>query len=448
MINRETFFRKQNFLQITAAVGITPSMNKKINTHTLLLLSLILGVVLGLSLHPHSENQTLTFLTAQVFAPLGQIFLKLIFMVVVPMIFSALVLGVYELGSARGIGSVFGKTLALTLITSAASVIIGITLVNVFQPGAGMPKDLVSIDTQAVSKIQSNADSSKELSKVLIDLIPRNPLEAAVKAFDGEMLSFMVFTLLFGFAISLTAQKQTPQTLLSLCQNVFDACLKIVEIAMKLAPFAVFALVFNTSIKFGPDIFKALSFYVALVIFGLCIQQFVVYSGLLKFLANKSPLEFFKQTREVMLYAFATASSNATLPKSLHAAEHNLRLNPASSRFVLTVGSTANQNGTALFEGITVLFLAQVYGVDLSMAQQVFVIVMSILAGVGTAGVPGGSLPLIMILMQQVGIPAEGMGIILGVDRLLDMCRTTVNVTGDLVIASVVSAKTPKAPNG
>ena len=175
------------------------------------------------------------------------------------------------------------------------------------------------------------------------------------------------------------------------------------------------------------------------------LQQFLVYSALLKFIAKRSPLKYFSDCRDVYLYAFSTASSNATLPKALETAEHKLKLPREISRFVLTVGSTANQNGTALFEGITVLFLAQVYGIDLSLAAQIQVVFMSILAGIGTAGVPGGSLPLIMILLQTVGIPAEGMGIILGVDRFLDMCRTTVNVSGDLVIAGLVSKTSPSS---
>jgi len=193
--------------------------------------------------------------------------------------------------------------------------------------------------------------------------------------------------------------------------------------------------------KFGTSVFISLAFYVAVVVLGLAIQQFGVYSLLLKYVAKRSPWEFYKKCREVYLYAFSTASSNATLPRSLKCAENELGLAPNISRFVLTVGSTANQNGTALFEGITVLFLAQVYGIDLSFAQQIQVVFMSILAGIGTAGVPGGSLPLIMILLQQMGIPAEGMGLILGVDRFLDMCRTTLNVSGDLVIAALVSEK-------
>jgi DAACS family dicarboxylate/amino acid:cation (Na+ or H+) symporter len=220
--------------------------------------------------------------------------------------------------------------------------------------------------------------------------------------------------------------------------------LLVVDTAMKLAPIAVFALVFQSTFKFGHHILFSLGFYVLVVVTGLLLQQVVVYSMLLRFFTRIKPLSFFRQCRDVYLYAFATASSNATLPRSLELAEQDLKLRPEVARFVLTIGSTANQNGTALFEGITVLFLAQVYGVDLSLAQQVQVVLMSILAGIGTAGVPGGSLPLIMILTQQVGIPPEGMGLILGVDRFLDMCRTTLNVSGDLVIAALVDQPEPE----
>jgi DAACS family dicarboxylate/amino acid:cation (Na+ or H+) symporter len=207
----------------------------------------------------------------------------------------------------------------------------------------------------------------------------------------------------------------------------------------------VFAIIFNTAFTFGTGVFTTLFFYVATVVAGLALQQFAVYPAMLAVVARRSPVEFFRNCRSVLLYAFSTASSNATLPLSLEAAETRLRLSPQVSRFVLTVGSTANQNGTALFEGVTVLFLAQVYGLDLAAGQQVRVMLMSILAGIGTAGVPGGSLPMVMIVAQSVGIPAEGMGLILGVDRFLDMCRTAVNVGGDLVIAALVSARTAEA---
>jgi DAACS family dicarboxylate/amino acid:cation (Na+ or H+) symporter len=256
------------------------------------------------------------------------------------------------------------------------------------------------------------------------------------------MLPFMVFSLMFGFGLSLVSRRaEGSGTLVAILEQVFAVCMHIVDFAMRLAPFAVFAIIFNTAFRFGYEVFASLFFYVATVVTGLLIQQFVVYSLLLRTVAGRSPLQFFSACREVYLYAFSTASSNATLPLALDTADEKLKLPPNIARFVLTVGSTANQNGTALFEGITVLFLAQVYGVNLTTAQQMQVMVMSIVAGIGTAGVPGGSLPLVMIVVQSVGIPVEGMGLILGVDRFLDMCRTTVNVSGDLVIAALVSGR-------
>jgi DAACS family dicarboxylate/amino acid:cation (Na+ or H+) symporter len=264
------------------------------------------------------------------------------------------------------------------------------------------------------------------------------------------MLALMVFAVLFGVGISRTAKgfaegseiapEQGP-LLIRFFEQIFDACMWIVQFALLLAPFAVFAIVFNTAFTFGTSVIATLAFYVATVVVGLLLQQFVVYSAALWTIARRSPFEFFRACREVYLYAFSTASSNATLPLSLDVADRKLHLPPQIARFVLTVGSTANQNGTALFEGVTVLFLAQVYALDLTVAQQMHVMLMSILAGVGTAGIPGGSLPMVMIVAQSVGIPPEGMALILGVDRFLDMCRTAVNVSGDLVIAALVSAR-------
>jgi DAACS family dicarboxylate/amino acid:cation (Na+ or H+) symporter len=255
------------------------------------------------------------------------------------------------------------------------------------------------------------------------------------------MLPLMVFALIFGVAVSRMARADEELVLIRVLEQIFDACMRIVHFAMLLAPFAVFAIIFNTAFTFGTAVFAALFFYVVTVVAALLIQQLIVYSAVLWTFARRSPLEFFRNCREVYLYAFSTASSNATLPLSLDVAERKLGMPPDVSRFVLTVGSTANQNGSALFEGVTVLFLAQVYGLDLTAGQQLRVMLMSILAGIGTAGVPGGSLPMVMIVAQSVGIPAEGMGLILGVDRFLDMCRTAVNVSGDLVIAAVVSAR-------
>jgi DAACS family dicarboxylate/amino acid:cation (Na+ or H+) symporter len=412
-----------------------------VKLHNALLAALIAGITLGAALHPYADAAWLTAANTHLLRPIGQIFLRSIFMIVVPMVFSALVIGVYQLGRGHGLSGVAGRTLVFTLLLSASSVVVGMTLVNLLQPGSGMT--LGNAVLPGVETLQANAAAAKPLSDTLIELIPRNPLDSAVRALDGEMLPLMVFALIFGVAVSrLRLGDETP-VLIRVLEQIFEACMVIVHFAMRLAPVAVFAIVFNTAFTFGTGIFASLLFYVATVVAGLLIQQFVVYSALLWSVARRSPAEFFKASREVYLYAFSTASSNATLPLSLDVAERRLHLPPNISRFVLTVGSTANQNGTALFEGVTVLFLAQVYGLELGLGQQARVMVMSIVAGIGTAGVPGGSLPMVMIVAQSVGIPAEGMGLILGVDRFLDMCRTAVNVSGDLVIAAMVSARQP-----
>lgn len=414
--------------------------------HYKLLLGLIGGIALGTLVHPHQDIVWIQKINDFLIFPIGQIFLRLLFMIVVPMVFSALVLGVYDLAKHQGVGRVAAKTLFYTVIASTFSVLIGIGLVNFFQPGKGFKIDTSVFETAKnnVENIASNAKNSKSFSQAMVEIIPKNPLEAAVRALEGEMLSLMFCALFFGLAFFLYqkhSENVTEIKVMGILDEVFHASLKIVEVAMKIAPYAVFAIVFNTAFKFGLSIFESLFYFTAVVVLGLLIQQFVVYAFLLKFVAKRSPWKFFSDSKDIMMYAFSTSSSNACLPKSIELAETKLGLTPAISRFVLTVGATANQNGTALFEGVTVLFLAQVFGVDLSMAQQLEVVVMCIIAGIGTAGVPGGSLPLIMIIMNGVGIPAEGIALILGVDRFLDMCRTTLNVSGDLVIAALVDEK-------
>lgn len=417
--------------------------------HYKLLLGLVLGITLGCLAHPYQDQPFVQHISDLIMYPVGQVFLRLLFMIVVPMVFSALILGVYELAKGQGVGKVASKTLMYTVIASTFSVLIGIGLVDFFQPGKGFKVD-TSVFEKAkgnVEIITQNANNSKSFAQSIVEIIPKNPLDAAVRALDGEMLALMFCALFFGFAFYLY-QKHTPEVkelkILQILEEVFNASLKIVELAMKLAPYAVFAIVFNTAFKFGLEIFESLLYFTLTVVAGLLIQQFVVYSILLKFIAKRSPMKFYSQIKDVMLYAFSTSSSNACLPKSIEVAETKLGLTPSVSRFVLTVGATANQNGTALFEGVTVLFLAQVFGVELALGQQIQVVLMCIIAGIGTAGVPGGSLPLIMIIMNGVGIPAEGIALILGVDRFLDMCRTTLNVSGDLVIAALVDEKVPE----
>ena len=222
--------------------------------------------------------------------------------------------------------------------------------------------------------------------------------------------------------------------------------MRLIGMVIQLAPIAIFCFMFNLSAQFGWDLLVKLSAFVGVVLLALAIQMFGVFPLLLKLLANKNPVAFFRETREASVMAFSTASSNATLPTALRVADEQLKLPGKIARFVLTIGATANQNGTAMFEGVTVLFLAQLFGVDLTIADQAFVMLICILAGIGTAGVPGGSLPVIALILAGVGVPPEGIGLILGVDRFLDMCRTTLNVIGDLVCAQVISALSSKDP--
>src|SRR6266540_4374334 len=383
---------------------------RRLPRHTKIFFGLILGLVGGLFVHEVAgEAPWVNWVVDNVAYPVGQLFLRLIFMVVVPLVFSSLVLGVLELGDVKRLGRIGLKTLVYTLFASGISVGIGIAMVNFIRPGAGVDPsvraELSSTFASQSQKAIENAQHAQSWVDALLSLIPRNPLAAAVDALTG----------------------------------IQRVSMKIVDWAMALAPYGVAALLFSLTARSGFAVIPRLGGYVGVVVGGLLIQMFVVYSGILRLLARVPPVEWFFRCREVILTAFSTASSNATLPTSLRISAEKLGVPPKIGNFVLTVGATGNQNGTALFEGVTVLFLAQVFGIDLSLRQQITVVILSILAGVGTAGVPGGSLPLIVIVLQTVGIPPEGIGIILGVDRFLDMCRTVLNVVGDLVCATFVA---------
>ena len=421
-------------------------MKKKLPLHTKILLGLLFGLTSGLIVNTlYPANQNIQWFVSNIAYPAGQIFLRMIFMIVIPLIFTAIVLGVADFKDIHKIGRVGIKSLLFTVVITAISVLIGIVLVNLVQPGSRiLAEDREALmqtlsNNQNVSNIVSAAKETKGLVQILIDIIPRNSFVDMVNAFDpnyrgGGLLSVMFFALIFGVALALSKSERT-ETLTRTLEGLYDVVMKIIDFAMKLAPFGVAALIFSIASQLGFQIISTLLLYVLVVLVGLLIHLLVTYGAILKFIIKRSPIDFFKAISEVMITAFSTSSSNATLPTSMRVTSEKLNVNKDISNFVLTVGSTANQNGTALFEGITVLFLAQFYGIDLSIGQQILVVVLSIIAGVGTAGVPGGSLPMIVMVLQTVGIPAEGIGIIFGVDRLLDMSRTVVNVTGDIVLA-------------
>jgi DAACS family dicarboxylate/amino acid:cation (Na+ or H+) symporter len=408
---------------------------------TRMLTGLVVGTVLGVAAHLLlAGTAVLDTLTRYGTEPIGQIFLRLLFMLVLPLIVSALALGVAELRDLRQLGRIGLKTLAYTVAVSSTAVIIGVTLVNLVRPGDGITPELrAQLSTRALPAAQASAPDATGID-FLIRLVPSNVIKAMV---DGDMLAVMVFALLLGIGLALTKSEPARRFEAAL-QGLYDVVMTLLGLVIRMAPVGVACLVFTLTARLGYEVLRQLGAYVAVVVTALLIQQFIVYSLSVRWLGGMSPVVFFRAVRPAMVTAFSTASSNATLPTALQTAEENLRLPPQVSRFVLSIGSTANQNGTALFEGVTVLFLAQFYGVELPLAQQFLVVFICILGGIGTAGVPAGSIPVIAMILGMVGVPPEGIGIILGVDRVLDMCRTTVNVTGDLAAAVVVARGEPR----
>jgi dicarboxylate/amino acid:cation (Na+ or H+) symporter, DAACS family len=368
--------------------------------------------------------------------PLGKVFLRGLLMVVIPIVFSALVLGVSEL-ELKHLGRLGGRTLACTVVVSSIAVCLGLGLVNLIQPGANASPALRESVRAGITAAPAPASTSAV--DLLVAIVPTNPVKAAA---DGDMLGFVFFSLLFGVALALV---RTPATdaLKQGLRGLLEVSMTLIGIVLRMAPVGVGALMMVMTARVGLDILGQLAAYVGVALLGLGLHLFGVYSAMLWWLARRSPVQFFKDIRLVLVTAFSTASSNATLPTALRVAEENLKLPNHVSRFVLTAGATMNQNGTALFEGVTVLYLAQVYGVHLGLAQQGIVMAVCVLAGIGTAGVPAGSLPVIAMILGLLGIPPEAVGIVLGVDRFLDMCRTAVNVAGDLVVAAVVARGEP-----
>jgi DAACS family dicarboxylate/amino acid:cation (Na+ or H+) symporter len=271
--------------------------------------------------------------------------------------------------------------------------------------------------------------------ETFVAIVPRNPVKAAA---DLDMLGIIFFALIFGAALTLLP-KEKSEPVIRFLDGFGEAVIKIIGMAMKIAPFGVFGLIFVVTSRFGFALLKPLGLFVVTVLAGLAIHTVINLSLIVRFVAGLSPLVFFTRIRSALITAFSTSSSSATLPTALKVAEDELRISPKVAGFVLPLGSTMCMNGTALFEGVVVLFLAQVVGLHLSLGTQIIVIVLAVLTAVGAAGVPGGSIPLLVLVLQTVGIPGEYIALVIGVDRLLDMCRTTVNVAGDLSATCVVA---------
>jgi len=434
----------------------TPDRPKGMALHTRILIGLAVGVVAGVAVNYTlgGDNPTVVAVVEHVTRPVGELFLRLLLMIVVPLVFSSLVVGVAGIGDVRKLGRVGLKSFGYCLVISAISVLIGLTLANTIRPGDRVSPDTAAAlqqrygagATTAVESATKAKTSDTPLMQVVKTIVPANPVAAVAGVVAGattqsetpNMLHLMFFALLVGIAITLIPTEVAAPLLRGL-GALYEVTAKIIDLVMKFAPFAVACLLFNNTARFGLDLLQALAWFVVTVLLGLSLHMFGVYSLSVYFLSRLNPLEFFRRIKTVMLTAFSTSSSNATLPTALRVSEENLGVPPEINSFVLTVGATANQNGTALYEGVTVLFLAQLAGVDLTIGQQLMVVYLAILGGIGTAGVPSGSIPFIIGVLVTIGVNPALIAIILGVDRILDMCRTTLNVAGDITAATFVA---------
>ena len=415
--------------------------------HPRILLGLAAGAFAGILANAAlgGDDPRIQSVVSQITEPAGELFLRLLLMTVVPLVFSSLVVGVAGIGDVRTLGRIGLKCFVYTLLISAISVAIGLGLTNLLQPGkrlnpATAEALMARYGTEAGQRVESAAvtrPSPSALMQVVQTIVPSNPF-TAVASSTPNMIHLMFFAIIVATAITLLPAERTAP-LINLLEAVFEISTKIIDLIMRIAPYAVACLLFTNTARFGLDLLRSLLWYVVTVLLGLGLHMFGVYSLSVAFLSRISPREFFRRIRTVMLTAFSTSSSNATLPTALEVSERQLGVPREINSFVLTVGATANQNGTALYEGVTVLFLAQLAGVNLSLGQQILVAYMAMLGSIGTAGVPAGSIPFVIVVLISVGINPSLIALILGVDRILDMCRTTLNVTGDLTAATYIA---------
>ncbi len=366
-----------------------------------------------------------TWLFDGVFRLVGQVFIHLLQMLVVPLVFVSLFCGTASLKDPAQLGKLGIKTLAFYLLTTAIAISVALMAAALVQPGAGfdLPNELAF-----------TAKSAPSLVDILINMVPKNPLAAMA---SGNMLQIILFAILFG--LSATLAGAAGQRLIAFFNDVNAVIMQLVTIVMKLAPYAVFVLIASVFARFGFDALGNLSSYFFLVIAILFFHGLVVYPTLLRLLGGLNPVVFLKKMRAAIAFAFGTASSNATIPVTLRTVTERLGVNRAVAAFTVPLGATINMDGTAIMQGVATLFIAQAYGVDLTLAQMGMVVITATLASIGTAGVPGVGLIMLSMVLQQVGLPVEGIGLIIGIDRLLDMTRTAVNVTGDAAVTCIVA---------
>ena len=414
-----------------------------ISLPTKILFGLILGGALGITLNvlyapafgaeASATYKSIEWWADSIVKPIGDLFLRLLFMVVVPVVFCSLFLGVAGIGSVQKIGRLGSRTLLWFLGTTSLAVILGLTLVRTIEPGKRMAPEVAAqvkeqYLTVAKAKVEQG-EAAKSWLQMVVEIVPDNVVGTA--STNKGILGLIFFALLMGMASTRLPPDRT-QVLRELLESLYELCIKVLGWAMQLAPYGVACLIFHATSKLGLPVMKLVGWYFVTAMGGLILYQMVFITGFAWFFARVSPARFYRGCRTLIVTAFSTSSSNATMPTTIRTAVDEFGVPREIAGFVMPLGATMNMNGTALFEGVSVLFLAQVYGAGLSMGQQLMVLGMAVLTAIGAAGVPGGSIPLLAVVLLQVGVPAELLALILGVDRLVDMARTIPNVTSDL----------------
>ncbi|MEN1759014.1 dicarboxylate/amino acid:cation symporter [Anoxynatronum sibiricum] len=396
-------------------------MKGKMSLTTKIMMGLVAGLVAGIVLQG-SPDFVNTFI-----APLGRLFLNLIMMIIVPLVFSSLIVGAASVGDVKTLGRMGGKTLGYYLITTAVAITIGLSLGAILQPGAGLS---IPVDAEVA------VNEAPALTDTLLNIIPRNPINAMAQ---GNMLQIIVFALFLGVAFN-AIPKEKGQVFIDFFDGLAEIMYKVTSYVMAYAPIGVFGLITPVVVNHGLSVLMPLAKVIAAVYIGCILHAVIVYSGAVKLFANMNPLYFFKGIMPAAITAFSTTSSAGTLPVTIKSVRENLGVSQKVASFVLPLGATINMDGTALYQGVSVLFIAQVYGIELSMAQMGTIVVTATLASIGTAGVPGAGMIMLSLVLTAIGLPLDGVALVAGIDRILDMARTSVNVIGDGSAAVVVAA--------
>ncbi len=383
---------------------------------------IVVGALIGTFADP--AQGVAGFFVQTLFASVGEIFVRLLQMMVVPLVLTSLVCGVTALGDMRSLGRLGIKTVGLYLVTTSIALVIALTFARSLSPGAGF---------ELGADVEFESETPPTLGEVLVNMFPANPIQALA---EGQMLQIIVFALLLGFAISHSGAAGERVT--RVFSDFNDVVMRMVLIVVAAAPVGVFALIAETFATQGLDVLRPLAGYFGTVVLCLAFHLAVTYPSLVR-LAGLSPLRFLGKMRAVMTFAFSTSSSNATIPMTLSTVEKRLGVDNRVAAFTVPLGATINMDGTAIMQGVATVFIANVYGVDLSLVDLLTVVLTATLASIGTAGVPSAGLIMLAMVLTQVGLPVEGVGLILGIDRLLDMMRTAVNVTGDAAVTSVIA---------